>query len=508
MDLRSSRLAQVVIALAHKRGKDGPLYLTAQALSSPCMKGSQRNNAGGKTELLKGDTDQILVFILSDKWCPLNLSHNVVWVNNLWILSLLPITQPVSSFFPPLFKVPMIIYTATLYAIFIILRLVTSFIPATWIDFYRLRGHLDNWPTPRPIHNAETEELWPKIYGNVLDQTFSVLREDHDLERFFEGILGFCDSKIVGDPQHSLDLLGRKRLEETLEGFLGRTLSSHLVPEAVKGRRIAIAICMKVVNAAGLSFQAIEIGHSLRKFGIGNLTPLARCMISAIISNVRERDDRWVIWTSLGSHYTFFRQFPNSRWEAPFHELQHDFCALWNEVVQQARNGSRVNDNSFVEVLVKIRHLYIALHRTDVTPTYVFASAADHDDILRLPDSYPLSSMADYRPNLTSHIPEALDGTTGGASHIPATTCSDPLQPDDGTTDSAMAATILGSDAATSMATPDAHNEVQDLDPSIQIEPTLDLSGFLATAQSCQTSRRGRLDRAFPRRLKKYYHSR
>jgi hypothetical protein len=48
--------------------------------------------------------------------------------------------------------------------------------------------------------------------------------------------------------------------------------------------------------------------------------------------------------------------------------LQHDFCTLWNEVHQEARNKGY--DSRPVYFLRRIRHLYIALHQgTDAAPT-------------------------------------------------------------------------------------------------------------------------------------------
>jgi hypothetical protein len=38
-------------------------------------------------------------------------------------------------------------------------------------------------------------------------------------------------------------------------------------------------------------------------------------------------------------------------------ELQHEFCTLWNEIVEQARRGEADN-NSFIDILFEIRGLY------------------------------------------------------------------------------------------------------------------------------------------------------
>ncbi|KAH9993489.1 hypothetical protein BJV74DRAFT_950824 [Russula compacta] len=367
--------------------------------------------------------------------------------------------------------------------------------------------------------------LSAKIDGDVLKRTLDALRGDHDLEQFFESIPGFCDSEMVDNPQCSLDILGHKRLAETLEGFWSRTLSSKSVPDAVKGRRIII--CMKVIDVACLSqdmgggvLQPIEIGHSLRKFGVEGLAPLARCMISGIISNVQERDGRWfsLAMDQLGVsegvlrsylaygdsvslanliHFTrqFIRFLPQGDLELTresfrtlrlvskvdiqhtLPELQRDFCALWNEIVQQAQINKADND-PFMKILVKIRHLYIALHHTDATlvatiPNHNITTSTaapdahddaqdlDPDGALRQPDSYPLCNL-DRHSSMTSssYIHKAVGGPTGG-SHPPLPLPAK-LAAQRGNSVHFYGATIPNHNITTSTATPVAHIDAQD----------------------------------------------
>jgi hypothetical protein len=145
----------------------------------------------------------------------------------------------------------------------------------------------------------KVQELSPEIDGYVLKQTLNAVNNDHDVEQIFEGILGLCDSKMVHDPQSSFDTMGRKGLAGILESFWKRTLSSSVDPDAVRERRIVT--CVKVINAAHLSsedlgglLQSVEIGHSLKSLNTGSLEPLAQTVVSGIISNVQERDDRWL----------------------------------------------------------------------------------------------------------------------------------------------------------------------------------------------------------------------
>jgi hypothetical protein len=84
--------------------------------------------------------------------------------------------------------------------------------------------------------------------------------------------------------------------------------------------------------------------------------------------------------------------------------LQHEFCTLWNEIVQKAmKEGPR--SSKFVHILKRIRHPYIALHQgTDAAPTAFSASTDDLDQILRWPRSYPLCSLAGHHPDSTPHV--------------------------------------------------------------------------------------------------------
>jgi hypothetical protein len=78
-------------------------------------------------------------------------------------------------------------------------------------------------------------------------------------------------------------------------------------------------------------------------------------------------------------------------------ELQHDFCALWNETVREAfKQGS---DSYPVGVLRLTRLLYIGLHQgTHAAPTNFSTSTGDFDHILFQPESYPLCNIPSHRP--------------------------------------------------------------------------------------------------------------
>jgi hypothetical protein len=316
----------------------------------------------------------------------------------------------------------------------------------------------------------KAQELAPQIDGYVLRWTLDMLRSDDDLEEFFEAIPGFCVSQFVADPRRSLDILGQQRSAEALVQFWNRTVSSNRVSESVKGRRLVV--CIRAIEAADLPIavprilhlfsgdrkgvsRSAEIGHSLGILRNGNAASLARGMIAGIISINDERDERWftLAMDELGvsedvlRHYLdhgdslllanlihitrhFFHDLLQRdssldlTWKSlnilpsvskfdilnTLPELQHEFCALWNEIVQQARSGG-VDNNPFIDILIEIRGLCVALHSTDAALTYFFASTAGYGHLLRQPASYPICMTPDHC------IQEASGSTTGGASH-------------------------------------------------------------------------------------------
>jgi Family of unknown function (DUF6535) len=295
----------------------------------------------------------------------------------------------------------------------------------------------------------KAQKVQPKLDGDILKRTLDILSSDDDLEQFFEAIPGFWASKPVEDSRRSLDKLGPERLEGVLVLFWNRTLSSNRVSESVKGRRMLV--CMKVIEVAGLSTavpeilqhfsgnlggvsRSVEICHSPGVPPNDDTASLARGIIASIIAINDKRDERWSMFAKddlgisedvlrryldhgdsvlLADLIHITRQFfhglrrNSDLAQKPLNilssltkfnildtlpELQHNFCALWNEIVQQTKTSA---DNiPFMDILNKIRGLYVDLHGTDA----VFPSACT------------VSSH-------TTHMLEAGGTTTSGASH-------------------------------------------------------------------------------------------
>jgi hypothetical protein len=83
--------------------------------------------------------------------------------------------------------------------------------------------------------------------------------------------------------------------------------------------------------------------------------------------------------------------------------LQHDFCTLWNEMVQEAKKGRY---STPVCILREIRGHYLALHQgSDAAPTVFSPSTDPFDNILYEPLSYPLCDIASHRPDSIARVP-------------------------------------------------------------------------------------------------------
>ena len=145
-----------------------------------------------------------------------------------------------------------------------------------------------------------------------LKWTFDSLDQDSDLEKFFEGVPDFCKSKAVENPVGGFIRPNNSKLSNTLTGLMDRTLSSSLVSESAKQRRITI--CTRAIDAANLFgpwwilprvllgewqafLRSVDFGLFLKDWARVDrpiTTYYAQCVLAVIISGVPVRDDRWL----------------------------------------------------------------------------------------------------------------------------------------------------------------------------------------------------------------------
>ena len=311
----------------------------------------------------------------------------------------------------------------------------------------------------------------PEIDTRTFKWTFECLDEDHELESFFSGLPGFRSSKLVKDPVPSLTEEEMWKLYGALHGLLDRTFSSDLVPASVKDRRAMIgakAIDREHTPGASILYAIVfkyqhsgpvvtAITNILKKCG-NNFDEdnvfLAQVAISKIVATRQLYDDSWYILASyeLGfpeaslreyaaqgdslslvilihlvrQRFSHFRKRSGSqqyrfslvlgealKFDAKdtSSELQHEFCALWNQIVNEAQGG---NDRTMtVFFLMPIRNVYLSLHQhTDSAPTQFSASTRDTEGILFEHSSYPLCKVSDHRSDSTPHTHDDSVSTT------------------------------------------------------------------------------------------------
>ncbi|KAN0125351.1 hypothetical protein V8E53_015578 [Lactarius tabidus] len=324
--------------------------------------------------------------------------------------------------------------------------------------------------------------------------TFDVLDEDHELERFFSGLPGLRNSKVVADPVPTLSLEQKWKLGEALVGLIERTFSSDVLPAPVKERRAMI--CTKAIDPVHISSTAdilhiilsncqysgplatvmVQSARSWRT-NTDEGTSRTQAAISIIVAGVQLRDDSWFLlasselgvseavlrgYTAHGDSLSLavlihvIRQQYSHSWKVswPTHafskvlkeaskfnvldtslELQHEFCALWNEVL-------RAHEPTLVyHILKPIRNVYLTLHlHTDCAATRFSASTNDFAGILLQPDAYPTCNIPGHRSVSTPHtrdvsapmaiaLPDPLDNiaqTPAPLSSTPDASASSP----------------------------------------------------------------------------------
>ena len=325
--------------------------------------------------------------------------------------------------------------------------------------------------------------------------TFDCLDEDHELDRFFSGLPGFHNPRVLKEPLRDLDDWQKLRLLEAAIRLLDRTLSSNVLSDRVRRQRADICttaidlvvtpdVFPKIVRKLASEDQygpahSTEIVEFVRRWDNRKGedtedTTLVQAMFSIVVTRVQRHDDSWFNLASneLGIPETVLREYAGRGDNLPFAilvyvtrqqfthirnhswpskaisdvlraaskfnvqdtspELQHEFCALWNEIVQDARKGM-----SYIPeyVLGPIRNLYIVLHRgTNSAPTRFSSTTADDDALLVDYNAYPVCNVSGHIHNDSTSTALARtvshdDAAPSSASLATPVTQSFPLPP-------------------------------------------------------------------------------
>ena len=326
----------------------------------------------------------------------------------------------------------------------------------------RIFSHLGSWVV-RVLSSTQMspEEAVLKSSSEIdtraFTWTFDSLDEDHELVRFFSGLPGFHNSRVLKEPLHGLDDRQKLRLLEAAIRLLDRTLSSNLLSVQVRRQRADIcANAIDLVVTPGVfptivrklasedrygPAQSTEIVDFVRRWDDrkGEDTTLVQAMFSIVVARVQRHDDSWfrlasselgipeIVLREYATHgdnlslailiYVTRQQFIHIRepsWPSKaisdvlraaskFNtqdtspELQHEFCALWNQIVQDAQKGS---SNIPEHILGPIRAPYIVLHQgTNSAPTQFSSTTGDDDINLWVRDAYPVCNVSGHIRN-------------------------------------------------------------------------------------------------------------
>ena len=375
----------------------------------------------------------------------------VVWWIGLFsivygLITLLPLIRQDSPYYTPLSTPAWFPYARIQYVIFSILALVTDSCGCFQI-WLRCEG-LQSSYSDRMVVGVETtakdivEEQSSKIDVGILGWTLSALGDEDSLEKFFEAIPGFFSSRLVKDLERDFteDLL--ETFWQALNGFMSRTLLSNSATEPVISRRDII--CRDIISLIPCPNDMIR--HDLRFYfdhapvSIEKLRTLARwrtnkdyyvagyalIRVTKLLVGIRERDDNWIMFASevyglaaqdlrdniaLAGDSLFlavaieiyrkairfdrmdlFGELPYFDIRHTLPGLQHDFCTVWNELIQATRKHPNKPCYPPSTVLCCIRELYVALHQGV--------------DIARAPAFlYPLCNVASHRPDMPASVP-------------------------------------------------------------------------------------------------------
>jgi hypothetical protein len=437
------------------------------------------------------------------------------------LITLLPLIRHDSPYYTPLSKPSWFLYASILYIVFRAIRTFYDiyyrfqrrhFFGSNQISFmwWRYRGWVLNGMEKTAEETAEKQSS--KIDIRILDWTISALGEDDSLEKFFGAIPGLFNSELVKDLEINISETLLDKFWFELHMFVRRTLSSNSVPELAKSRRVDIykdiasmIPCPFVALPDDFSHHYDRAPVSIEKLQIMarswcthmsvSISSTARIRAARILATMEERDDRWIALArdisglsedDLRRDVTFAgdnmllatvvdtcrRTFRSDNFglsgfmKGPTEfdightlpGLQRDFCTLWNELVQAAKQESRSHRvPGPVYILREIRLLYISLHQgTDAAPTAFSASTSREDEILYLPLSYPSCEIASHRPDLTAHVPvpnplsvpplaqpgrspDALSGGGTVSRQVKRANIAGPSSPSDPTTSSNIA---------------------------------------------------------------------
>jgi Family of unknown function (DUF6535) len=391
-------------------------------------------------------------------------------------VTLMPLFWHNSPYCTPLTSAVWFIYTSTLFIFLQTLKWITTyhwFSSVTHRRFCALTDKYKRWllhGVPKAVEESALD-CSPELDGRAFIWTLEASDEDDKLERFFASLPGFYSSNVVDDPLGLSIQPNRERLSVDLMGLICRTLSSNVVSDSDKIRRMKV--CAEAMEAVSLPItrgifdalhqrdewrgllSSLDFGFLLRKANHNDRETAyySQLLISTIIANAQKHDARWFalvtgqlgIQESVLSRYLYhgnsallancihvlrcivrnprcpigsesliaiLKSVSKFAVQDTLPELQHEFCALWNENVFGMRNSEDpLIRHTSLTVLGHVWHIFLNIHQGTGATSHAF-STADHDDIRRYRSSYPLCDIDAHYPHSdsASRIPEVVVG--------------------------------------------------------------------------------------------------
>jgi hypothetical protein len=254
-----------------------------------------------------------------------------------------------------------------------------------------------------------------EIDVSVMMSTLEAVTEDDALAEFFEFIPSFFNSHQVDNLEERLVEEFRIKFSPALNGFLDRTFLSESVSETSKSSQLIA--CLNATHAVLGSdsvsqilfdilnrrwqelFQSVEVAGSLKQWSKSTndeFLHYVQRIVTHVVASARLCDERWIslvvdefgvpdhvlrIYMGHGDSMLLslllyvVSQANRSRSWTPWvlsslcqfnvcnavPELRHNFCILWNGIVEDAWRDGETNSTA-VNILREIRHAYIGLH--------------------------------------------------------------------------------------------------------------------------------------------------
>jgi len=390
-------------------------------------------------------------------------------------VTLMPIFCQDSPYYSPLSSSAWVGVTTTLFVLHRLLGgLVSLDSPVFhWYDALYSKSHFRWWSLHGMRKTAErlALQLSSDIDYRALSRMFGTLTDDDEFEQFFDALPDLCDSEALMDPRGAFVKPNEKTLSHALIGMMDRTLSSDVIPESVKLRRIIVFT--KVINTTSLlqpwwTLRRVLLGewHGFSRsiqFGLfaqglentqDHITAFyAQYVVAFTIATVQERDDPWFQLTSRQPDVSKFLLWDHLKYgdslllanaifivrrtiqtysgspdhhrrdilaatsrtlgslckfniRHAFPEYRHEFCGLWNQLVDIAQNDRHLHLRPLLTMTLKsTRMLYVALHEHMVaSPTPFFTTTTTDDDegpVLDNVMSYPVCTLSGHRPSVS-----------------------------------------------------------------------------------------------------------